>query len=71
VVQTLESGDEIQVTMSNNDSLTYHVYSRQRIDSMQAGELNLDTPSILIILYGDDSDQKLVLTAVLDYESLE
>ncbi len=71
VIQTLKSGDEIEVTMSNYDVLTYHVYSRQKVDSMQTEELNLDTPSILIILASQDSDRKLVLTAVLNYEDLE
>ena len=71
VVQTLEAGDEIELSMNNLDVLKYRVYSRQKVESVQAEELNLDTPSILIILYGDETGQKLVLTAVLDYESLE
>lgn len=71
VIQTLESGDPIEVTMSNYDVLTYHVYSRKKVDSTQAEELNLDTPSVLIVLVSEDSDQKLVLTAVLDYENIE
>ncbi len=68
VIRTLEAGDPIEITMSNYDVLTYHVYSRQEVDSTQTEELNLDIPSVLIILSSEDSDQKWVLIAVLDHE---
>jgi hypothetical protein len=68
VIRTLEAGDPIEITMSNYDVLTYHVHSRQKVDGAHAEGLNLDIPSVLIILSSEDSDQKWVLTAVLDHE---
>ncbi len=68
VIRTLEAGDPIEITMSNYDILTYHVHSRQKVDGTHAEALNLDIPSVLIILSSEDSDQKWALTAVLDYE---
>ena len=70
VIRTLEAGDEVKVTMSNYDVLTYHVYSRQQVTAVQSEELNLDTPSLLVILFSkEEADSKWVLTSVLDYES--
>ena len=66
VLRTLSAGDPIVVRMSNFDELTYYVQSRQKVDATQAAELNLDIPSLLIILSDKNSDQKWVITAVLN-----
>ena len=68
VIRTLHAGDPINIRMSNLDVLTYYVQSRKEVDPNQAEELNLEVPSLLLILSEEDSDQKWVLTAVLNPE---
>ena len=64
VVRTLTREDQIQLTMSNNDTLVYNVYSIDQltIDEMQA--LDSNTPCMLLVLTQSDTDERWVITAV-------
>jgi hypothetical protein len=64
VIRTLNPDDPIVLTMSNNDPLTYRVYSVRQVsvDGMQ--ELDTGTPCLLLILAKADSDMRWVLTAL-------
>lgn len=64
VVRSFESGDVIEVTMSNTDVLKYKVHSIERVPVAEIATLNQKTPSLLLILVNKDSDERWVVTAL-------
>jgi len=65
VLRTLNSGDEIKLTMSNFETLEYKVYSLYELTMEQIQAQNSNTPELLIILFSTEgeSDTHWVVTA--------
>jgi hypothetical protein len=64
VVRTLNPNDPIQLGMSNNDILTYKVYSIKQMSPAEMQQLDSNTPCLLIVLVQPDSDKRWVLTSL-------
>jgi hypothetical protein len=64
VIRTLNPKDPIELVMSNNDKLTYEVYSIQEMSPEEMQALDSSTPSLLLILSQSDSEKRWVLTAL-------
>jgi len=64
VIRTLNPKDPIELVMSNNDKLTYKVYSVQEMSPEEMQALDSSTPSLLLILSQSDSEKRWVLTAL-------
>jgi len=54
VLRTLKSDDQIELTMSNFDSLIFNVYSIQQMTMAELLASDATTPSLLIVLYNDE-----------------
>ena len=65
VLRTLQSDDEIRLTMSNFETLQYKVYSIQELTMEQIQAQDSNTPELLVILFSTegDSDTHWVVTA--------
>lgn len=64
VLRTLNPKDPIELVMSNNDKLEYAVYSVYEMTLQEIQALDTNTPCLLLILTGTDSDKRWVLTAL-------
>lgn len=64
VIRTLEQNDSIQLVMSNNDKLIYGVYSVAEMTLEEIHEVDANSPCLLLILTGADSEKRWVLTAL-------
>ena len=64
VLRTLNPKDPIELIMSNNDKLEYAVYSVHEMTLQEIQALDTNTPCLLLILTGSDSDKRWVLTAL-------
>lgn len=64
VVRTLNANDPIQLGMSNNDILTYNVYSVEQMSPEEMQELDTNTPCLLIVLAEPEAPERWVLTAL-------
>jgi hypothetical protein len=64
VVRTLNREDPINLGMSNNDQLTYKVYSIQQMSPEEMQSLDSNTPCLLIVLAEPDAEKRWVLTAI-------
>ena len=64
VIRTLDAGDSLELIMSNNDRLTYRVYSVREVSVDKLPELDTDTPCLQLVLARSDSDVRWVLTAI-------
>ena len=64
VVRTLTQKDTIELTMSNNDKLTYTVYSIQELTLAEMQALDSNSPCLLLVLAKQDSDKRWVVTAL-------
>ena len=64
VVRTLNREDPINLGMSNNDQLTYKVYSIQQMSPEEMQGLDSNTPCLLIVLAEPDAEKRWVLTAM-------
>jgi hypothetical protein len=64
VLRTLNQNDPIELVMSNNDKLVYGVYSiyEMTLEEIQAQDAN--SPCLLLILTGSDTEKRWVLTAI-------
>lgn len=63
VVRTLTQKDTIGLTMSNNDKLTFTVYSIQELTLAEIQESDSNSPCLLLMLARQDSDKRWVVTA--------
>lgn len=63
VLRTLNQNDPIELAMSNNDKLTYGVYSVYEMTLEEIQGLDTNSPCLLLILTGSDSEKRWVLTA--------
>ena len=63
VLRTLKADDEIQLSMSNYDSIVYKVKSIEQVPSDSIDKLASGTPSLLLILYNENTDTRWVVTA--------
>jgi hypothetical protein len=63
VLRTMKADDEIQLSMSNYDSIVYKVKSIEQVPSSSINKLASDSPCLLLILSRDDSDNRWVVTA--------
>ena len=54
VLRTLKSGDELKLTMSNFDVVTFEVYSIQQMTMEQLLASDPTKPSLLVVLYNDE-----------------
>lgn len=64
VIRTLNPDDPIELVMSNNDRLTYKVYSVQQLSNEEMQNLPSDSPCLLLVLAKADSETRWVLTAL-------
>ncbi|HSJ85679.1 MAG TPA: hypothetical protein VK909_00605 [Anaerolineales bacterium] len=64
VVRTLNREDPINLGMSNNDQLTYKVYSIQQMSPEEMQKLDSNTPCLLIVLAEPEAEKRWVLTAM-------
>ena len=64
VLRTLNPNDPIELVMSNNDKLVYGVYSVDEMTTDEIQKVNSNSPCLLLILTGSDSDSRWVLTAI-------
>ena len=64
VIRTLNPDDPIELVMSNNDQLTYRVYSIQQLSNEELQDLPSDSPCLLLVLAKADSETRWVLTAL-------
>ena len=64
VIRTLKPSDEIGLVMSNNDHLTYKVYSVSQLSTEEMQKLQSDSPCLLLVLAKADTDTRWVLTAL-------
>jgi hypothetical protein len=64
VIRTLNPDDPIELGMSNNDTLTYNVYSIRQMSPQEMQELDSNSPCLLVVLAEPGSDQRWVLTAL-------
>ncbi len=64
VVRTLSQKDTLELAMSNNDRLTYNVYSIQELTLAEMQELDSNSPCLLLVLAQQDSDKRWVVTAL-------
>ena len=64
VIRTLNPDDPIQLVMSNNDKLTYKVYSTQQLSNEELQNLPSDSPCLLLVLAKADSETRWVLRAL-------
>lgn len=63
VLRTLNPNDPIELVMSNNDKLTYGVYSIDEMTLEEIQKVDANSPCLLLILTGADSDTRWVLNA--------
>ncbi len=63
VVRTFTQQDKIQLVMSNNDKLTYTVYSIQQLTLAEMQALDQNSPCLLLVLAKQDSEKRWVVTA--------
>lgn len=64
VIRTLNPDDPIELVMSNNDRLTYKVYSVQQLSNEELQNLPSDSPCLLLVLAKADTETRWVLTAL-------
>ena len=64
VLRTLNPGDPIELVMSNNDKLVHGVYSIDEMTIEEIQKVDSNSPCLLLILTGSDSDTRWVLTAI-------
>ena len=64
VIRTLKSKDPVELVMSNNDTLTYEVYSIRELTMEEIQALDSNSPCLLLILTQSDSESHWVLTAL-------
>ena len=64
VLRTLNPKDPIELVMSNNDKLIYGVYSVYAMTPEEIQKLDTNSPCLLVILTGSDSEKRWVLTAL-------
>ena len=64
VLRTLNPKDPIQLVMSNNDKLIYSVYSVYEMTPEEIQKQDPNSPCLLLILTGSDSEKRWVLTAL-------
>jgi hypothetical protein len=60
----LNPDDPIELQMSNNDVLTYKVYSIKQLSPDEMRELDSNTPCLLVVLPEEDAEKRWVLTAL-------
>lgn len=63
VLRTLNQNDPVELVMSNNDKLTYSVYSIYQLTLEEIQALDSNSPCLLLILTGENSEKRWVLTA--------
>jgi hypothetical protein len=63
VVRTLTQKDTINLVMSNNDSLTYTVFSIQEMTLAEMQAMDSTSPCLLLVLTEQDSDQRWAVIA--------
>ncbi len=64
VVRTLTQKDSLELVMSNNDKLTYSVYSIKEMTLAEMQKLDSNSPCLLLVLAKQDSDTRWVVTAL-------
>jgi hypothetical protein len=63
VLRTLNPNDPIELVMSNNDKLIYGVYSIDEMTIEELQKVDSNSPCLLLILTGADSETRWVLNA--------
>jgi hypothetical protein len=64
VIRTLNPDDAIELGMSNNDKLTYNVYSIRQMSPAEMLKLDSNKPCLLIVLAEPNAEKRWVLTAL-------
>ena len=63
VVRTLTQDDSIELVMSNNDRLSYAVFSIQELTLVEMQALDQNSPCLLLVLAEQDAEKRWVVTA--------
>jgi len=63
VLRTLTRDDQIDLTMSNNDKLTYTVYSIEQLNIEEMQKLDSNSPCMLLMLAQPGADERWIVTA--------
>lgn len=64
VLRTLNPNDPIDLGMSNNDVLTYKVYSIKQMSPAEMQKLDSNSPCLLVVLPEQNAEKRWVLTAL-------
>jgi hypothetical protein len=64
VVRTLTREDQIQLIMSNNDTLVYNVSAIDQLTIEEMQALDSNTPCMLLVLAQSGTDERWVITAI-------
>ena len=63
VIQSMQSGDDINLYMNNNDVVTYYVENTNQVDRDNVSILTDTEPSLAIILFKSDNSNRWVVIA--------
>lgn len=63
VVRTLTKDDSIELVMSNDDRLSYDVFSIQQLTLEEMQALDQNSPCLLLVLAEQDAEERWVVTA--------
>jgi hypothetical protein len=63
VVRTLTQEDSIELVMSNNDRLSYNVFSIQELTLEEMQSLDQNSPCLLLVLAEQETEKRWVVTA--------
>ena len=64
IVRTFTKDDQLELVMSNNDRLTYNVYSINEMSIADMQKLDASTPCVLLVLAQPDTDKRWVVQAI-------
>ncbi len=64
VIRTLNANDPIELGMSNNDKLTYNVYSVRQMTPAELLKTDSNKPCLLVVLAEPNAEKRWVLTAL-------
>ena len=63
VTQTFKPGDPVRMLMNNNDIVVYRVDKVETVTRDQVDVLQGNTPALIVILYRNDSNERVVILA--------
>jgi hypothetical protein len=61
VSQTFKTGDPVRLLMNNNDIINYRIDKVEKVTRDQVDVLEGNTPALIVILYRNDSNDRVVI----------